>query len=148
MPDPFNQHWQERKHDNRQNNHRKSLLHKFQASKEIPSIHKKQGPEQGSNNIKGNELFILHLSYARYKRRKGSHNRNKSCVDDRFPSVFIVKVLRFFEMFFFDSLVFSAEDLWSEKFPDFVVDRISDHRCEKNNNPNQMNTDAICRIPC
>ncbi len=148
MFDPFNHNRQERKQNNRDYNQTKSLLHKLQTSKKITCIDKECRPKCCSNHIERKEMLIAHFPNSCYKRGKSPYNRNKPCIDNRFPTMLFVEVMSLFQMLLFDSFVFSAKDFWSKEFSDFIVYTISNYCGSKDDHPYQVNTDSIFRISC
>lgn len=124
------------------------VLHDFKPSKKVAWVDEECRSEEGSDEIVGDEVEIFHFSNSCDKGCEGSHDRYKSCVDDGFPSVFVKEMLCFVEVFLFDEFFseFGLRDFWSEEFSDFVIHAISEHCCDKDYQPNQVNAEFVARI--
>ena len=61
-----------------------------------------RNPPHSTYNIIAYKFKIIHLSYACYKWSKSSYYWNKSCNNDGLASMFFIKSLCLFQIFFFE----------------------------------------------
>src|SRR3989338_971429 len=72
-------HRNQRDENNGHNHRAKIVFHKWYGSEEVSAKHKQSHPQHPPNNIISQKAQVMHPADARNKRRKASHNRNKTC---------------------------------------------------------------------
>ena len=125
--EPFSENWNQREENNSQNKKCEIFLNHFKSSEEVSCIDEERRSQKSSNNIEWNEVEVFHFSNPCYEWGKSPYNRDKSCIDDRLPSMFVEEMLRFIKIFLFDKFFseFGLCDFWTKEFSDFVIHTIS-----------------------
>src|SRR3989344_2054810 len=120
----FDHHRYHRNQDDGDNQILEVMFHPGQVAEKVAAKKKQRHPKSAAHNVVINELGVVHLADTGDEGGKCPHDRHETSQDNRRPTVFIIKGLRFMEIFLLQQSVVALKNLRADEVTDPIVDRI------------------------
>jgi hypothetical protein len=119
-------------YDDGQNHQGEILLHVRDISKEMPEQNDAEDPNEGPNDVVGEEFPVVHGTHAGHKRSEGANERNKPGKHDRFGSVPLVEGVRLLQVLPVENTTLGiAEEFLADFIPDPIIRGMTQNSCAR-----------------
>ena len=134
MVNKGNKRRQQRNNDNAIDDASEMLFDEWQGPKIVSGAQQGSYPQDATRNVIERKLPQAHVTNASDEWRKRADDGNEAGHDDGFATVFFIKAMRFFQMFFIQQPGgFGRKNTWADGFANEVIHFVPDDGGEQEN---------------